>query len=350
MKEMDWFLEGVIVAGVFENEQLNSEFGENKGLISIIIPAYNAEKWIQRSVKSALAQTYSNVEVLVIENGSADSTTDVVLAIKDDRLRLFHSEKGVSNARNMGIDNSKGEFLTFLDADDWLADDAIEKMAAVIEEDVALVSARYFDDKPFENYSKMKYAAGAEEYILKCLYTPTKRGNAHGNLYRSSIIKENGIRFEPLLTNAEDSVFFFSFLMKKLVVVDLEEPVYHIYYNPESVTRTIKESAVYAFAESVSRVYDLLSGCSEQILNGGYIFALNQILVILVNSGMRGKNLRELIRRTCNEPVFQIARENVDLTVLRRPYRVVFGFIKKRRIIPLSVIVRMRSKRNSIRK
>ena len=318
-----------------------------KGLVSIIIPAHNAEKWIQRSVESALSQTYSDIEVLVIENGSRDNTSNVVSAICDDRLHLFHSEKGVSNARNLGIDKSKGEFLTFLDADDWLSEDAIDKMVAVTDEDVDLVSARYFYDKPFEKYAKKKYEAGSEEYILKCLYTPTKRGNAHGNLYRSRIINEKGIRFNPELTHAEDSVFFFSFLLSGLVAVDLEEPVYHITYNPESVTRTINEADVDSFGKSVVLIYDMLAGHGNRIINGGYIFALNQILVILVNSGMRGKKLRTLTQNVLERPFFQTAEEKADLSVLSRPYRMVFGLVKKKRIGMLSMVVRARARKNA---
>ena len=145
-------------------------------MVSIIIPAYNAEKWIYRSVNSALSQTYKNIEVIVVENGSQDRTNDILTTIEDNRLRVLHSAKGVSNARNLGIENAKGNYIAFLDADDWLGKDAIDQMLSVCDEKTDVVTARYYGDKPFESYQIKRYDPGSEDYFLRCLYTPTKRG------------------------------------------------------------------------------------------------------------------------------------------------------------------------------
>lgn len=322
--------------------------GSYSGLVSIIIPAYNAEAWIKRSVESVLHQTYQNVEVVVVENGSTDKTTEILETIQDSRLRLFHSEKGVSNARNKGIEYANGEFITFLDADDWFAEDAIERLIVLLEPDIDLISARYYDDTPFETYKSRKYEAGSEEYIQKCLYTPTRRGNATGNLYRTEFIKSNNIRFDPDLSHAEDSVFFLSLLLKCPVVLDCEEPIYHVYINPESVTRNGNRDNVDEFRKAIIKVYELLKGRSKSLENGGYIFALNQLLVVLVhgihNNSMI-KNIRE-IRRISQVDVFDIAIRCSNISCVNKLHKVVMYALKKHLYSLVYVAVRIRAKTN----
>jgi len=96
----------------------------NNPLVSIIMPAYNAEKFISKSIESVLQQTYQNWELLVVNDGSKDNTSSVVSSFHDARIKLIEQVNGgVSKARNTGITNSTGEFIAFLDSDDlWLKD------------------------------------------------------------------------------------------------------------------------------------------------------------------------------------------------------------------------------------
>lgn len=96
----------------------------NNPLVSIIMPAYNAEKFISKSIESVLQQTYPNWELLVINDGSIDNTSNIVNSFNDSRIKLIEQDNsGVSKARNTGIANSTGEFIAFLDSDDlWLQD------------------------------------------------------------------------------------------------------------------------------------------------------------------------------------------------------------------------------------
>lgn len=319
----------------------------NKGLVSIIIPAYNAEKWINRSVDSALRQTYRKIEIIIIENGSTDNTTDIVNKYRDKKICLFHSVKGVSNARNVGIENAHGEFITFLDADDWFSDDAINRMVQAVEDNADIVTARYFGDKPFEKYYKKKYDAESIDYFLKCLEIPTKRCTVTGNLYRTEFIRKNSISFDPKLSHSEDSVFFISLLKKMPTVIDLEVPVYHVYINPESTTRSCIN--VEAFCNSVNKVYSILQDCDSQIINGGYIFALNQILVILVHSGKKGKEQFDYIKEICNIFEFKQAIINADISNIMCSKRIIFKSLQNGMYMPLFIATSIRSISNIIR-
>lgn len=105
-------------------------------LISVIIPAYNAEKTIERCLNSVINQTYNNLEIIVVNDGSTDNTETVVksLASVDGRVRLITIENGgVSHARNTGIDSAKGEYITFVDSDDYIDDSMYESLLNLIK-------------------------------------------------------------------------------------------------------------------------------------------------------------------------------------------------------------------------
>lgn len=328
-----------------------STIGEKEQeLVTVIIPVHQAEEFIERCIQSVLNQTYQNIEVIAVENGSTDRTLELLKNIKDTRLVIMQSEKGVSNARNMGLRKAHGKYVIFLDADDWLATDAIEIMMVVKEEDVDIVSARYYDDKPFEVYEYKRFESGSEEYIVKCLCTPTKRGNCTGNLYRLGFIKEHDITFDPRLSHAEDTVFLTELLIKRPIVIDLEKPVYHVYSNPRSATREGKEDNAESFCNAISRIYSLLEGTSDNIKNAGYICALNQLLVILVNSD---KNIFEMVRYIIalfQRDVFHEAIERADVSQLNGIIKLVFKLMKEEQYFLLAVIVKGRSLLNFYRR
>ena len=97
-------------------------------LVSIIIPVYNASKYVEQSVYSAINQTYRNIEVIAVDDGSTDNSYELLKTIKDTRLKVFKQlNQGACVARNRGIQESTGEYVKFLDADDFLYQDAIER-------------------------------------------------------------------------------------------------------------------------------------------------------------------------------------------------------------------------------
>lgn len=108
---------------------------ENKNLVSIIIPIYNVEKYVRDCIISCINQTYTNIEIIAIDDGSTDSSPFILdqLGKKYHNLKIIHKENGgVSSARNKGIKESKGEYIVFVDGDDYLSNDAIEYMMNVI--------------------------------------------------------------------------------------------------------------------------------------------------------------------------------------------------------------------------
>lgn len=100
-------------------------------LITVIIPVYNVEKYLQRCLDSVIAQTYQNLEIICIDDGSTDCSGEICeqYAIKDERVKVFHQEnQGVSAARNKGLDMASGEYIAFVDSDDYILKDMYAKM------------------------------------------------------------------------------------------------------------------------------------------------------------------------------------------------------------------------------
>lgn len=107
-------------------------------LVSIIIPAYNAEPWIGEALASCIGQTWKNIEIIVVDDGSTDATPGIVEAIEDSRLQLFQQKNaGAAAARNRGIQEALGELIQFLDADDILSPDKLERQVEALSEEPA---------------------------------------------------------------------------------------------------------------------------------------------------------------------------------------------------------------------
>lgn len=136
-----------------EKQKLLSKMAdyESKSLISIIVPVYNVEKYLRECLDSIMSQTYQNFECLLINDGSPDHSADICREYveKDSRFRYFEKENGgVSSARNLGIEHSKGEYITFIDSDDWVESDYLEVLHSKIKEyntDFVISSYKKFD-------------------------------------------------------------------------------------------------------------------------------------------------------------------------------------------------------------
>ena len=141
-------------------------------LISIIVPIYNVENYLRQCLDSIVSQTYQNFECLLINDGSSDNSADICREYieKDSRFRYFEKENvGVSSARNLGIERSKGQYITFIDSDDWVDSEYLEVLyRALIEEkaDIAISTYKQFnmDDNCYYVYS---YQRGMKNEFLK---------------------------------------------------------------------------------------------------------------------------------------------------------------------------------------
>ncbi len=197
------------------------------GKVSVIIPAFNAENYIQLCIKSVFEQSYDNLQIIVVDDGSTDETLQLVkyYAEKDSRIVSLHKEKGgVSSARNMGLSRADGEYIAFLDADDTMEPNAIAVLVTEIEKHRAdWVSCQYsmwgehgdhLDDYAFIS-GKRIFSSDEDRYIfLVNEYLNYKVGYEVWNkLYRADIIHNNHLSFSERIKIGEDQAFNIKYLM-----------------------------------------------------------------------------------------------------------------------------------------
>ncbi|MCL2328359.1 MAG: glycosyltransferase family 2 protein [Bacteroidetes bacterium] len=187
-------------------------------IVSIIIPVYNAEKYLRDCINSVLAQTFSDFELLLINDGSSDSSGKICdeYASHDVRIRVFHKENGgVSSARNFGIDNAKGKWVAFIDSDDWVEIAYLEHLLQG-NDIVELRVAGYVDYRPkgkkiFQLEPELFFNQQIQSYYAKYISTYTIFA-VWGKLYLLSTINKYHIRFDIRLSYGEDNVFNFMYL------------------------------------------------------------------------------------------------------------------------------------------
>lgn len=188
-------------------------------LISLIVPAYKAEKHIKRCADSILGQTYTNEELILIDDGSYDGCSAVCdeYATSDDRVVVIHKKNGgVSMARNAGIDVAKGEYITFVDADDYVENRYIEHLYQAFENNDGIsMSATsfimcYISGNRSEQIKECKNDKTAE--VLMLLNPSHWLNSVWGKLYIRDTVLYNGLRFDSSIFYAEDSLFLLMYI------------------------------------------------------------------------------------------------------------------------------------------
>lgn len=211
----------------------------DKNLISVIIPVYNYENCVNRCLLSVTNQTYRNIEIIIVNDGSTDSSLSIIKSYNDSRMKVIDSQHwGVSMARNIGIENANGDFIFFIDADDFLEKDALELLIKnqngadlvigdfkkIREGDTNSGNARVFCKSQLLNKSDII------DYVKKFLDRPNKFplfDNCWGRLFKASIIKDNKLLFDVNLSTSEDVDFSFNYLKYAGKVFFLNNPIYN---------------------------------------------------------------------------------------------------------------------------
>lgn len=320
---------------------------------SIIIPAYNAEKFIHIAVKSVLEQTVKDWELIIVENGSTDNTTDVCAQfLNDKRIKLFHSEKGVSEARNTGIKAAKGKWLVFLDADDRLLIDSLQRYTEIDEEYSPDLIVGEYEDRSIDYTCEKKVYQGntLNEYFHISLENPTQKCNVTAVAFRKCVVQNNRILFDCQIKYAEDSVFFLETLKYAERLVSLFSPVYRVTYYSQSTVRSGKRKLDKEYLPAINRIRTVLDMNEPVIKNEWYIFILNQLLIIFVNDIFARPEpfLTQLkdAKEAMEIPEYKNAIVDVEIPKNLGLKRIVFRMMKKRFMIGIMLAVRVRQGQN----
>ncbi len=217
---------------------------ETEKLVSIIVPIYNAEKTLERCVNSLIGQTYKSVEILLVDDGSTDSSAAIcnTYAEKDPRIKSLHkSNGGAGDSRNFGVRHCKGEYLCFVDADDALVDTMVEKLVYYIEhEEVNIAGCQNVQIDKYDNKhtSPLQYKEGkipTYEIIINTLYQDKNAwGAAWGKIFKRELFHDNAF---PRSNSMEDYQAVLPIMFEQEHIYYTEEALYMHFYNENSLTR-----------------------------------------------------------------------------------------------------------------
>lgn len=214
-------------------------------LISVIIPVYNKEKYIEKCIDSVLSQSYRNLEIILVDDGSVDNSGKILDGYleKDNRIKVFHNEnQGVLAARNFGVKNSTGQYLTFIDADDTVEAEYLEKLLDVLTDNKCDISQCNYSNvvngivTPVADSGEV-LAQSSDEAIEYILSGKKYVVGLWPKLYKRELF-DNIPEYSGIKVNEDYIVNFSAFQnAQKTVFIDL--PLYNYHCNYDSVTHTI---------------------------------------------------------------------------------------------------------------
>ena len=230
-------------------------------MISIIIPVYNAERYLHQCIESVIAQTFEDWEAILVNDGSKDDSLAICqeYAAKDKRIKVIDkSNGGPSSARNKGLENAQGEFVYFMDADDWIETKFLEIFVRNGIKDAYETRQRYYENEDcdydivFQGFvreladgrKEESFAMDADtsmmskEEIICRLYKEHVYGWSWCKLFRREIIERHHIRFDESLRLWEDELFTSEFLKYAEKVRTVKSHLYHYIYYPNSLMQT----------------------------------------------------------------------------------------------------------------
>jgi glycosyltransferase involved in cell wall biosynthesis len=250
---------------------------EMNDLLSIIVPVYKADPYIARCVESILAQTYKNFEIILIDDGSPDSSGVLCdeYAKKDSRVKSVHKTNGgLSSARNLGLDICSGQYIGFVDSDDWITPDMYEYLIGLCEKyNTDLASCSYRTTKGNENNTyceptenDIHYLENKDAlrfYLQRAISGKTNDYSACTKVYRRTLIQD--IRF-PDGRIYEDMATNFRLLARSRAYVASERICYYYYINPNSITKRGYSAKDQDLLVAVSEILKLSNNIADPLL------------------------------------------------------------------------------------
>lgn len=213
---------------------------DQTALVSVIIPLYNNQRFIEKCIKSLQAQTYKNCEIIVIDDGSTDNSLSIANAIskEDTRVKVFKKEnEGVSSARNLGIEKAQGDYICFIDSDDYVANYFVEGLLTAIKitgADISCIQYKSVGEKQKWQFRKSfnPESFPIEDYDtvsgMKQLFSGKRvRMNIWNKMYPISFFKgDNALKYDEKLKHCEDVVFLYQAFVRSKKIVHVPIPAY----------------------------------------------------------------------------------------------------------------------------
>ena len=226
----------------------------NEKVVSIIVPVYNVEKYIKKCVESLMCQDYKSIEIILVDDGSHDSSGTIIdnLAERDDRIVVIHKENGgVSSARNVGLEKATGEYVLFVDGDDWVDVEYVSYFMNL------LISTKTAVGMNKNNYTVVNQKTSLKEYmvdsekVIEWLYLGDVFVAVWNKIYNKAFLDKYNIRFDESIWYGEGMLFNIVCLQYVDKVSIGEKCVYHQTPNPQSAMRKFNLESQYCGIRSL---------------------------------------------------------------------------------------------------
>jgi len=295
-------------------------------LVSIIVPVYNAEKYLNKCLDSIVNQTYSNLEIILINDGSTDNSLSICndYTNKDGRIIVIDKHNtGAADSRNEGLKKATGKYIMFVDSDDFIDLNIIEKKLTMLvgfDDTIAMCKMGVcfsldHIQKQEENLLKTTYGNNAiKNSIIYRYFYPTSKneklaGSACRMLIPRKIITDNNIKFKNLRFR-EDAIFCIELLLKTNNVLVLDEALYFYHLNQRSVSRDIRVEHLTEFVNYLICLNDtLLLGNFDQkkqknILNSQKQMVINIFFRTIFNANLKYHQKIKLLNHYLSKDIF----------------------------------------------
>lgn len=322
----------------------------NKPLVSVLVAVYNVEIYLNQCIESIVNQTYRNIEIILVNDGSKDNSLSICheWRKKDDRIKVKSQDnQGLAGARNTGLANCNGEWFYFVDGDDFLEIDAIEKILPYIDEETDLIITDYyvdtksrswqesflsFKDRDFYNDDKLELIKNC---YLKTSFvnqdTCTMIGVSWSKLYRTKMVKEHGMKFDLRLRKMQDAPFSSMAFNNSRKIRFISVPTYHYRFNDESITHKgnpnytkMGEAVLFALKTFISD-----NGYEKELLPVYYarrfMFGCEAVkfIYILDSTGMKlnqkAMGIKDVMKEFCEK-----GKKREMFPYLLRPYKLAY--------------------------
>lgn len=307
-------------------------------LVSVIIPLYNAEKTIGRCLQSVMNQSYENLEIILADDGSTDESVAICREYgrTDSRIRILQqSNSGPGVARNLGIDGSNGAYIAFVDSDDYIEPDMIEKMLKAIQDSGAEIAVcGFYLEKPGKEPSPHTFHIPSGVYEGESWLKIARRLLSDNSptrippyswlrMIQKSVLEHPRLRYTSGIIRSEDYLFLseLNFRVNKAVLL-LDQPLYHYVENEGSITHRYVEG----YWDMVKKIHRVLSARLpkeapvQEKLN---VMVIQRALIAFHNSAMSGKSavVEREIGAVLSDPVFLSAIRSLGIRNGVREFR-----------------------------
>jgi len=341
----------------------------NKGLITIIVPVYNVEKYLNRCIQSCVNQTYRNLEIVLVDDGSTDNCPQMCdqWGMQDSRINVIHKKNaGLGEARNTGLTIATGEYVCFLDSDDYLEINAIEKASMVVKDNmdvdavlwgfanqsvkgsITSVHVPQVPDLIYENTE-------IERYILPRLIAPEKYldtnlwMSACAGLYSLNTIKNNNWEFVSERNIISEDVYSLLGLfgyMKKIAI--LSKCMYYYCENETSLTHSFRKDRIEkieSFYDECIKICELHQYSEEVKISLSYPYLSNMIAAMKMITKSNDKNIYKyrIVKNTIKSRHFQRVIKTINFEDEKFQRKILLWFMKKQFFIGCFLLIALKA-------